>query len=98
MKTISTHSRVLIKVSILCRPGVKFFCNINHDPFLVLADEGKVYGFTISLYEFSRTITTLWQTTKEFIEENPQYIHPDNAMKFLSDDGGNTYNLCHCAC
>jgi hypothetical protein len=25
----------------------------------------------------------------------PQYIAPDNALDFLSDDGGATYNLCH---
>lgn len=31
----------------------------------------------------------------EFITEHPQYLADDNAMKFLSDDGGQTYNLCH---
>ena len=29
-----------------------------------MQDEGKVYGFTISLYEYQRTIPTLWETTK----------------------------------
>ena len=32
----------------------------------------------------------------DFIAENPQYLHPDNSMDFLSDDSGETYNLCHC--
>lgn len=32
----------------------------------------------------------------EFIAENPQYLHANNAMDFLSDDAGETYNLCHC--
>jgi hypothetical protein len=32
----------------------------------------------------------------EFITENPQYLHPDNSMDFLSDNSGETYNLCHC--
>ena len=35
---------------------------------------------------------------KEFIEENPQYVAPDNAMGYLSENGGETYNLCHCEC
>lgn len=30
------------------------------------------------------------------MEEYPQYIAEDNAMAFLSDNGGDTYNLCHC--
>lgn len=53
-------------------------------------------GFTITLLEFEKTIPTLWPTVKEFIEENPQYVAPDNAMRYLSEDGGDTYNLCHC--
>lgn len=32
----------------------------------------------------------------EFATENPQYLHPDNSMDFLSDNSGETYNLCHC--
>ena len=29
-----------------------------------MQDEGKVYGFTISLYEYQGTIPTLWEATK----------------------------------
>jgi hypothetical protein len=32
----------------------------------------------------------------DFIKEHPEHIAEDNAMKFLSDDGGDTYNKCHC--
>ncbi|KIM28834.1 glycosyltransferase family 15 protein [Serendipita vermifera MAFF 305830] len=76
-------------------PGVKYFCNLDYDPFLLMQDENKVYGFTLSLYEYQRTIPTLWDATKEFIRQNPQYLPRDNAMSFISDDGGKTYNLCH---
>jgi len=76
-------------------PGVTFFCDLHYDPFLVMQDEKKVYGFTISLYEYQRTIPTLWETTKKFIEQHPQYVAKENAMAFISDDGGNNYNLCH---
>lgn len=34
--------------------------------------------------------------TTEFIAENPDIVEPGNAMDFISDDGGNTYNRCHC--
>ena len=32
----------------------------------------------------------------EFIEAHPEHLAEDNAMKYLSDDGGETYNKCHC--
>ena len=32
----------------------------------------------------------------EFIQENPDLIEKENAMGFVSDNGGNTYNRCHC--
>ena len=70
------------------------------------------------MYEFERTIQTLWSTVlgtptrihvflaeyadlplfsrADFMTENPQYVVPNNAMNFLSDNGGANYNLCHC--
>ena len=56
-----------------------------------------VAGFTITMYEFGATIPTLWDTTKEFIKAHPEYVAKNNAMGYMSDDGGNSYNLCHCA-
>jgi len=53
-------------------------------------------GFTLSLYEYIETIPTLWDATKEFMKLHPEYIAKDNALGFLSDDGGETYNKCHC--
>lgn len=76
-------------------PDIKYFCDIDYDPFLVMHDQKKVYGFTVSLYEYQATIPTLWETVKEFIEQYPQYLDKDNSMSFLSDDGGATYNRCH---
>ncbi|KAG8823103.1 alpha 1,2-mannosyltransferase 2.4.1 [Serendipita sp. 400] len=76
-------------------PGVEFFCDVDEDPFVFLQENKKVYGFTISLYEFESTVQTLWETTKEFIKENPQYVANDNALEFVSDPYGESYNLCH---
>lgn len=53
-------------------------------------------GFTVSLYEYEATIPTLWNTVKDFLKENPGLTPEDNALGFLSDDGGETYNRCHC--
>ncbi|KAF8921281.1 glycosyltransferase family 15 protein [Mucidula mucida] len=76
-------------------PDVKFFCDLDYDPFLIMQDQQKVYGFTVSLYEYERTIPTLWQAVREFMETHPGLVVNDNAMDFLSDDGGLTYNRCH---
>lgn len=32
----------------------------------------------------------------DFMAEHPEHVDPNNALQFLSDDGGETYNLCHC--
>ncbi|KAF8212222.1 glycosyltransferase family 15 protein [Mycena galopus ATCC 62051] len=76
-------------------PNVQFFCDLDYDPFLVMQDENKLYGFTVTLPEYPATIPTLWDAVKEFIHRNPDLVSPDNAMDFLSDDGGETYNRCH---
>ncbi|KAJ2931372.1 hypothetical protein H1R20_g5751, partial [Candolleomyces eurysporus] len=76
-------------------PDIKFFCDIDYDPFLVMQDQNKVYGFTISLYEYEATIPTLWKTVKEFTTKHPELVTEGNAMSFISDDGGSTYNRCH---
>ena len=34
----------------------------------------------------------------EFVNENPHYLDPENALAFLSDDEGGSYNMCHCTC
>ncbi|KAF5391283.1 hypothetical protein D9757_001876 [Collybiopsis confluens] len=76
-------------------PDVRFFCDLDYDPFLYMQKHDKVYSFTISLFEWEPTIPSLWRTVKEFITEYPHYVENHNAMDFLSNDGGRTYNLCH---
>ncbi|KAF9246499.1 glycosyltransferase family 15 protein [Melanogaster broomeanus] len=76
-------------------PDVRYFCELDYDPFLFMEEKNKLYGFTISMPEWEPTIPTLWSSIKEFIAENPQYLHPDNSMDFISDNAGDTFNLCH---
>ncbi|KAH8105096.1 glycosyltransferase family 15 protein [Cristinia sonorae] len=76
-------------------PDVHFHCDIDFDPFKYMEDNNKVYGFTITMYEYFATIPTLWDTVMKFARENPQYVSPNNAMGYISDNGGQSYNLCH---
>ncbi|ODV83014.1 glycosyltransferase family 15 protein [[Candida] arabinofermentans NRRL YB-2248] len=76
-------------------PGIKIFCDVDYDVFKFMKDNKKTYGFTISLPEYKETILTLWDETKKFVKENPQYIPESNMRDFISDDGGVSYNGCH---
>ncbi|GAA5992442.1 hypothetical protein JCM10908_000821 [Rhodotorula pacifica] len=76
-------------------PNVKFLCDIPYDPFKVMKDSNRTYGFVVSLYEYQDTIPSLWQTTKEFTDENPQYVAEPNMMSWISSNQGETYNGCH---
>ncbi|KAK7023369.1 hypothetical protein VNI00_016784 [Paramarasmius palmivorus] len=79
-------------------PGISYTCDVDYDPFDYMRDNNKLYGFTISFTEWEPTIPTLWKTVKveDFMQVYPQHISENNAMRYLSDDEGQTYNLCHC--
>lgn len=76
-------------------PSVELYCDVHYDPFKLMKDEGKKYSFTLSLYEYVETIPTLWDSVKKFMAKHPEHIAENNAMEFLSDNGGETYNNCH---
>ncbi|KAJ6611022.1 glycosyltransferase family 15 protein [Mycena sp. CBHHK59/15] len=76
-------------------PNIKFHCDINHDPFRYMEQNNKTYGFTLSVHEIPATIPSLWKRVREFMDLNPAYIHEDNALRFISNDRGHTYNRCH---
>ncbi|KAL8277513.1 hypothetical protein RQP46_010068 [Phenoliferia psychrophenolica] len=77
-------------------PNVKYFCDLKYDPFLFMQENKKKYGWVVTIYEYAETIPTLWNATKRFIETHPQYLANDSKlMRWISPDGGKTYNLCH---
>ncbi|KAI0030492.1 glycosyl transferase [Vararia minispora EC-137] len=76
-------------------PDVHFHCDMQHDPFVYMEEHNKTYGFTITMLEFEKTIPTLWPAVREFMDANPQYIAPGNALDYVSYNRGETYNLCH---
>ncbi|OKL61867.1 hypothetical protein UA08_02506 [Talaromyces atroroseus] len=84
-------------------PNVKFFCNLDYDPFQFLADNNKTYGFTINVYDDPLSITTLWPETMTFLDAHPNYLSADNSMSWLTDrtlrpehtEAANGYSTCH---
>jgi hypothetical protein len=45
-------------------PNVKFFCDLDYDPFRLMMERKKKYGFVVSLYEYRETVESLWKYTK----------------------------------
>ncbi|AMD21543.1 HFL313Cp [Eremothecium sinecaudum] len=76
-------------------PDVKFYCDIDYDVFKFMRQNGKKYGFAISIHEYELTVKTLWDSVTKFLKEYPQYLHPNNMLNFISDDEGSSYNMCH---
>ncbi|GAA5944538.1 glycosyltransferase family 15 protein [Sporobolomyces koalae] len=76
-------------------PNVKFFCNLDYDPFRLMQSKRAKYGFVVTLYEYRETVASLWKYTKEWMETFPQYLAKPNMLDWISNDGGQTYNMCH---
>ena len=76
-------------------PSIELYCDIEYDTFKYMADHNKKYSFVLSLYEYKETIPTIWDSTKTFMKEHPEHLAKNNALDFLSDDGGKNYNNCH---
>ncbi|KAF9272907.1 alpha 1,2-mannosyltransferase 2.4.1 [Mortierella alpina] len=76
-------------------PDVKYSCDVDFDPFVYMQDNNKKYGFVVSLYEYPNTIPSLWNATKEFMTQHTHLLSSNNALDFISDDGGESYNFCH---
>ena len=84
-------------------PFTDYYCSIDYDLFKFMEDNNKTYGFTISLYDNPLTVETLWPTTLNFLKQNPHYVHPNGAFKWLTENvqhpdyneitGG--YSTCH---
>lgn len=71
-------------------PGVHFYCDLDYDPFLFMQENGKEYGFTITLEEIPETIPSIWRHTLEFARRNKLNT---TLLRMFGDEDG--YNLCH---
>ncbi|GAV53619.1 hypothetical protein ZYGR_0AK01210 [Zygosaccharomyces rouxii] len=88
-------------------PDVEYYCDFPYDPFKVMRQNNKKYGFVIAIYEYEDTIPTLWDAVEEFIEDNKEIVDMENnSYDFITDsdvlgvftpivDSNSDYNLCH---
>ncbi|AET40891.1 putative mannosyltransferase Ecym_7035 [Eremothecium cymbalariae DBVPG len=84
-------------------PDVKFYCKIEYDVFHFMNIYNKVYGFTLNLYDNPISISTLWPTTLDFLQKNPQHLHKNGAFEWLKENAQKPdnfeitfgYSTCH---
>ncbi|EDO18508.1 hypothetical protein Kpol_2001p9 [Vanderwaltozyma polyspora DSM 70294] len=90
-------------------PNVEYFCDFPYDPFKIMKEKNKKYGFVIAIYEYEDTIPTLWESVEEFIDIKGDELGLDldnSAYDFITDfeiygsnkfliDSNTNYNLCH---
>ncbi|KAI0031715.1 alpha-1,2-mannosyltransferase, partial [Vararia minispora EC-137] len=75
-------------------PGTKYTCTLLDDPFAVMSRGNKTHGFVLVSKEEYHTGPTFWEHVYDFLAENPSLRARDNFMKFISEDGGDSYNFC----
>ncbi|WFD37108.1 uncharacterized protein MJAP1_000050 [Malassezia japonica] len=77
-------------------PGVSYFCKMSdEDPFRVMRDGKKKYGWAISLREDPRTVPSLYKTALQFRKEYPQYARNTSMLPFSVRKFNQGYNMCH---
>lgn len=86
-------------------PDVKFFSDINYDVFKYLAGTGKIYGFTINIYDIHQSVESLLPETLKFLNtaDNYKYVNKNGAFQWITENrqlpekaaftGG--YSTCH---
>ncbi|KAJ2259455.1 hypothetical protein EV176_006890, partial [Coemansia sp. RSA 451] len=67
-------------------PDVHYYCDIPYDPFKYMKDNKLIYGYTISPVEKAETVETLWETTRKWILENPDYLQDKSFIHWVVNE------------
>lgn len=79
-------------------PGVRLDCDINYDIFKFMIDNNYQYGFTISMLEYPKTITSLFNSlliSLKNLNKLDLINSIENYSNFVINFELNDYNLCH---
>ncbi|KAM0755003.1 nucleotide-diphospho-sugar transferase [Meredithblackwellia eburnea MCA 4105] len=72
--------------------GIKFWCPIDYDPFMLMKHTKTKYAYSIINNEGPKVATGLFDHTKQFFANRPQFLAADNNIKLFSGDGGKTWD------
>ncbi|KAG2218976.1 hypothetical protein INT45_008400 [Circinella minor] len=83
-------------------PSVRYYCDLDYDPFLYMKENNKKYAFTISFVENSGTVPSLWHTVRNFVtatmkSKQNYFDRPlkDTIYRFITDYVAKDYTQCH---
>ncbi|KAG7660529.1 KRE2 [[Candida] subhashii] len=79
----------------LVEPNTQFFCDVDYDVFQYMKDNNKLFGFSLVAGEIRKTIRTFWKSTKEFLDEHPEYIAENNLSEFITNNKRSSFNGNH---
>ncbi|EAL91397.1 hypothetical protein KXW98_005598 [Aspergillus fumigatus] len=51
-------------------PEIKYFCDITYDPFIMMAEANKTYGFTIAVKELRETVPNIFRYASAYMRKN----------------------------
>lgn len=51
-------------------PDVQFYCDLTYDPFVEMARNRKVYGWTMATWERGETVASLFRETSDYKERH----------------------------
>ncbi|KAJ2305855.1 alpha-1,2-mannosyltransferase ktr1 [Coemansia sp. RSA 2706] len=75
-------------------PDVNYYCDLPYDPFKYMRDNKLIYGFTMTPMEKAETVETLWDTTREWMIENPDYLQDKSFIHWVVNEKAK-YTRCH---
>lgn len=69
-------------------PDVKFYSDVNYDVFKYLAGTGKIYGFTINIYDIHQSVKSLLPETLAFLnkDDNYKYVNKNGAFQWITEN------------
>ncbi|KAI8978157.1 nucleotide-diphospho-sugar transferase [Pilobolus umbonatus] len=78
-------------------PGAEYTCPMKDDLFQFMLDNHKITSFSMALYEYEETVTTLYDTVISFTRQYPQWIQPstNSLWNFILDNETHSFNYCH---
>lgn len=78
-------------------PGIKLYCDVMYDVFQFMKTNDKKYGFVMSMFEYEKTVRSLWGHFKAFTaRRNDTTSQHGELIDFVQNDNtAKSYNLCH---
>lgn len=69
-------------------PDSEYFTDVNYDVFKYLDQTGKVFGFTVNVYEQENVVGSLWKDTMQWLNqgENYRFVNENGAFQWLTEN------------